>query len=228
MSLSIIIPCYNEKLTIESILTRVRNCQPDAELIVIDDASTDGSKEWLQNHTTIFNFHLICHSKNQGKGAALQSAFPLATQDIIIIQDADLEYDPHHYPQLIKPIQDNRCDVVYGSRFLTKQTPSSSYLLAYLANKFLTQLTNLVTPLQLTDMETCYKVFRREVIQSLHLKETGFGIEPEITVKLAKQSYQILDIAITYNPRRYHDGKKIGIADFFWAIWCIFRYRFLN
>tara|TARA_B100000131_G_C18040485_1_gene582202 strand:+ start:395 stop:1081 length:687 start_codon:yes stop_codon:yes gene_type:complete len=228
MSLSVIIPCYNEKLTIKSIIHRIRDYQPDAELIIIDDASTDGSKEWLQKHAKQFNFLLICHPKNQGKGSALQSGFPLATQDIVIIQDADLEYDPCHYPQLIQPIQDNIADIVYGSRFLDKKLYSSNYFLSYLANKFLTWLSNLLNQQTLTDMETCYKVFRRDIIQSLRLTENGFGIEPEITTKLAKQPYRFHEVAISYHGRGYSDGKKIGILDFFWAIFCIFRYRFLN
>lgn len=224
MSLSIIIPCYNEKATIEPILTSVRYHAPSAEIIIIDDASTDGTQSWLKAHQETFNYHLIIQKKNQGKGSALHLGFAKATQDIVLIQDADLEYDPADYKKMIQPILDGKADVVYGSRFKGDQAQRALYFWNYQANKIITFLSNMMNNLNLTDIETCYKAFRREVIQSIPLKEKRFGFEPEITAKIAKKKLRIYEVGISYQGRRYHEGKKIGMSDGVRALWCIFKY----
>jgi glycosyltransferase involved in cell wall biosynthesis len=224
MNLSIIIPCYNEFNSIETVLTRIQKHAPEAEVIIIDDGSNDGTKSWLEDNLTKYNYTLLVQEKNSGKGSCLQRGFKKATKDIIIIQDADLEYDPADYKKLIQPILDGKADVVYGSRFKGEQAQRALYFWNYVANKFLTFLSNLFNNLNLTDMETCYKVFRRECIQSLTLHEKRFGIEPEITAKIAKKRYRIYEVGISYEGRRFEEGKKIGIKDGFWAIWCIVRY----
>ncbi len=224
MSLSIIIPCYNENSTINTVLERVRNHAPDAEIIIIDDCSTDGTRNWLKQKQEDFNFILLEQEKNSGKGSCLRLGFQHATQPIVIIQDADLEYDPADYKKLIQPILDKKADVVYGSRFKGDQAQRVLYFWNFIANKFLTFLSNLFNNLNLTDMETCYKVFRRECIQSLKLTENRFGIEPEITAKLAKKKFRIYEVGISYQGRRFEEGKKIGVKDGIWAIWCILKY----
>jgi glycosyltransferase involved in cell wall biosynthesis len=228
MNLSVIIPCYNERSTIESVLKAVRFHAALAEIIVVDDFSIDGTREWLELNQDIYNFRLFMQEKNSGKGAALQMGFSKATQDIVIIQDADLEYDPADYQKLVQPILDNIADVVYGSRFKYKQDKKNFYFLNYWANKFLTYLSNFFNKLNLTDMETCYKVFRREVVQSLNLREKRFGIEPEITAKIAKKKLRIFEVAISYQGRRFNEGKKIGFKDGVWAIFCIVCYAFFD
>jgi len=224
MSISIIIPSFNEINTIETILKRVRSQVPNAEIIVIDDGSTDGTPLWLETNSKMFNLSYFLHKKNKGKGAALRLGISKATQDIIIIQDADLEYDPKDYPKLLKPIQDNIADVVYGSRFKGDQPQRALYFWNFVANKFLTLLSNLFNNLNLTDMQTCYKVFKRDVITGIKLYENRFGIEPEITAKFAKKKCRIYEVGISYQGRRFEDGKKIGFKDGIWAIWCIIRY----
>jgi glycosyltransferase involved in cell wall biosynthesis len=228
MNLSVIIPCYNERSTIESLLKAVRFHAPLAEVIVVDDFSTDGTREWLVLNQEMYAIKLFKHAKNSGKGAALQLGFSRATQDIVIIQDADLEYDPADYQKLIRPILDNKADVVYGSRFKDNLGLKNFYFSNYWANKFLTLLSNLFNQLNLTDMETCYKVFRRDVIQELKLREQRFGIEPEITAKIAKKKLRIFEVAISYQGRRFSQGKKIGFKDGVWAIFCIVRYAFID
>ena len=224
MQLSIIIPCYNESNTIETVIQRVKKYAPDAEIIIIDDCSTDGTKSWLETNKSSYNYTLLLQEKNSGKGACLQLGFKQATKDIVIIQDADLEYDPADYSKLIQPILDGKADCVYGSRFKGDQAQRALYFWNFIANKFLTFLSNLFNNLNLTDMETCYKVFRRECIQSLTLQENRFGIEPEITAKIAKKRFRIYEVGISYEGRRFEEGKKIGMKDGFWAIWCIVRY----
>ena len=222
--LSVIVPCYNERATVRELLTRVREVDVDKEIIVIDDQSSDGSRdivaalaaEWPELR------HFI-QPTNQGKGAAIRRGIEVARGDLIIIQDADLEYDPEEYPKLIKPILDGHADVVFGSRF--EGYPRRVMLYWHtLGNKFLTFLSNMTTNLNLTDMETCYKVFRREVIQSLHLESNRFGFEPEVTAKVSKRGYRVYEVPISYHGRDYWEGKKINWKDGFSALWSIFKY----
>ncbi len=224
MSLSIIIPSFNEVNTIEDVLIRVRNHAPAAEIIVIDDGSTDGTNTWLNANAERYNINVFAHQHNKGKGASIRLGFSKATQDIVIIQDADLEYNPADYKKLIQPILDDKADVVYGSRFKGDQPQRALYFWNFVANKFLTLFSNMINNLNLTDMETCYKVFKRSCIQSLTLKENRFGIEPEITAKIAKKKYRIYEVGISYQGRRFEEGKKIGVKDGVWAIWCIIKY----
>ncbi len=224
--LSIIIPCYNEEKNIEIVLDKVNNVKLrniEKEIIVIDDCSQDNTSEVLNNNKDKIN-KLLFHEQNRGKGATLRTGIKEATGDYIIIQDADLEYDPNEYEKLLQPLINNECKVVYGSRFKDKKY-NKGYLLNRLANRFLTGFSNLFTHYRLTDMETCYKVFRREVIQSLDLKEDRFGFEPEVTAKLAKQKIDIKEISIEYNPRTKEEGKKINIKDGIRAIYCILKYK---
>lgn len=228
MKLSVVIPVYNEKNTINEILKRVQNASVDdleKEIIIIDDFSTDGTREILRSfagsHTVIF------HDKNYGKGAALRSGFSKVTGDIVIIQDADLEYDPVDYPILIKPILDGRADVVYGSRLMTNQAHRVLFFWHYLANNFLTFISNLLTNLTLTDMETCYKVFTKEVLDKIlpQLKSNRFGIEPELTARFAKNKFRIYEVGISYSGRTYKEGKKINWKDGLAAFWHIIKYN---
>ncbi|RAP25808.1 glycosyl transferase [Candidatus Marinamargulisbacteria bacterium SCGC AG-343-D04] len=223
MNLSIIIPCYNEINTLETVIKRVRQYAPNCELIIVDDGSSDGSKECLTRLQSTYRLILFFHSQNQGKGASLQTGFKHASKDIILIQDADLEYHPKDYAALIYPIQHGDADVIFGSRFLEKSIWPSRHIFKW-ANYLLTWLSNKFTGLALTDMETCYKVFKRDIIQSIQLKEKGFGIEPEITAKLAKRNLNIKEVPISYVPRDSNSGKKIGFKDGLWAIWCIIYY----
>ena len=223
--LSIIIPCYNEENSIEIVLNRINTIELnniEKEIIVIDDCSQDNTREVLHNNKDKIN-KLLLHEQNRGKGATLRTGIKEATGDYIIIQDADLEYDPNEYERLLQPLINNECKVVYGSRFKAKKY--KGYLSNRLANKFLTWLSNRFTHYKLTDMETCYKVFKREVIQSLDLREDRFGFEPEVTAKLAKQKIGIKEISIEYNPRTKEEGKKINIKDGIRAIYCILKYK---
>ena len=227
MKLSVIIPCFNESATIIEILNRVRNCQISLELevIVIDDFSTDGTREILQNELGKMVDVLHLQQKNTGKGAAIREGFKLATGEIVLIQDADLEYDPSEYINLIQPILDGKADVVFGSRFLSSGPRRVLYFWHKVGNTLLTFISNVFTNLDLTDMETCYKVFRKDVVKSIHLKENRFGLEPELTAKIAKLNLRIYEVGISYYGRTYAEGKKIGWKDGFRALYCIVKYN---
>ena len=224
MKLSVIIPVYNEKSTIVPIYQLVKAVNVDKEIIIVDDFSTDGTREILlklaDNTTKVF-----LHDHNMGKGAALRTGIKNVTGEIVIFQDADLEYDPAQYPKLLKPILDGKADVVYGSRFVTGDYRRVLYFWHMLGNKFLTLISNMLTNLNLTDMETCYKVFRKDVLDRLTIEENRFGSEPEITAKIAKMDIRIYEIGISYSGRTYKEGKKIGWKDGFSALRCILKYN---
>lgn len=225
MLISVIIPCFNEKQTLNEILERVQNSQIDLkEIIIVDDCSTDGTTEILKKikNPLIKTFF---HPKNKGKGAALRTGFSKAEGDICIVQDADLEYDPDDYPKLIEPILENKADVVFGSRFQGGGPHRVVYFWHRMGNGLLTLFSNILTDLNLSDMETCYKVFKREVIQSIRIKEDRFGFEPEITAKIAKMDLRIYEVGISYYGRTYNEGKKITWKDGIRAIYCIFKYN---
>lgn len=223
-TLTVIIPCYNECNYIEEIVNRVLNSGiPKQEIIVVDDFSTDGTREILDNKIKDKVSKVIFHDKNRGKGAALNTGFHAATGDYVIIQDADLEYDPTEYEKVLVPILAGEYEVCYGSRFLNAKT--KGYLLNQIANKFLTWLSNRFTGFHLTDMETCYKCFKREIIQSLELKEERFGFEPEVTAKLSAKKIRITEVPISYIPRTKKEGKSIGFKDGIRTIYCIWKYR---
>ena len=230
MKLSIIIPCYNEENTIKIIVEKVLKFSLyDKEIIIVDDCSTDQSRKIITNlaeDTSIIKYFFL--DKNLGKGAALNKGFKEANGDIILIQDADLEYDPKDYPILIKPFIETDADVVYGSRFLGGEYVRLHFFWHFLANKFLTIVTNVVTNLNMSDMETGYKVFKKNVIKSIEIKEKSFGVEPEITVKLAKKKFVFYEVPISYRGRSYEEGKKITLKDAFIALYCIIKYRFLD
>jgi len=226
MKLSIIMPCYNEINTIDVIVDSVENMSyHDKEIIIVDDCSTDGTRERLKNTIESRVNKVIYHDRNMGKGAALRTGIKAATGDIVIIQDADLEYNPDEIPKVIQPILDGKADVVYGSRFLSWESHHIAYHRHVIGNKFLTALSNLFTKLNLTDMETCYKAFKREVIQAIDIEENRFGFEPEITAKVAKMKVRISEVDISYYGRTYKEGKKIGWKDGLRAIYCILKYR---
>ena len=224
MKLSVVMPVYNEKDTIKQIYDAVRAVNIPKEIILVDDFSTDGTREiirQLADETT----KVIFHDRNMGKGAALRTGFKYVTGDIVVIQDADLEYDPSQYPKLIQPILDGRADVVYGSRFVTGDYRRVLFFWHRVGNDLLTLLSNMLTNLNLTDMETCYKVFRREVLEKITLEEDRFGCEPEITAKIAKLDVRIYETGISYSGRTYKEGKKIGWKDGFSALRCILKYN---
>ncbi len=224
--LSVVIPCYNERETLGPLLERVRaSGVEDLEIVVVDDCSTDGTRELLRERLEKQVDRVIYHERNQGKGAALRSGFAAATGEIVLVQDADLEYDPREYPRLLQPILDGLADVVFGSRFTGGQAHRVLYFWHYLGNRFLTLLSNAMTNLNLTDMEVCYKVFRREVLQRIHIEEDRFGFEPEITAKVARQDCRVFEVGISYSGRTYHEGKKIGWRDGVRAVWCILKYN---
>jgi glycosyltransferase involved in cell wall biosynthesis len=227
MKLSVVIPCYNEQATIELIVAAVRGSPyPSKEIIVIDDCSTDGSREKLEQlKARGWIDRLIHHEVNQGKGASLGTGFRHATGDIVIVQDADLEYDPQEYPKLVKPILDGKADVVFGSRFMGDEAHRVLYFWHRVGNGFLTLLSNMLTNLNLTDMETCFKAFKREVIQGIEIEEKRFGFEPEITAKIAKKGCSVYEVGISYYGRTYEEGKKIGWRDGMRAIYCILKYN---
>jgi glycosyltransferase involved in cell wall biosynthesis len=224
MKLSVLIPCYNEKETIIKVINNIfTNYIDDKEVIIINDFSTDGTTDLL-NSLNNKNIKIINHAKNLGKGSAIQSGLKIATGDVILIQDADLEYDSKDYKNLISPILNKNADVVYGSRFLGGKEVRIHFFWHYIANKLLTFFCNIFTNLNMSDMETGYKVFKANVIKSLNLKEKGFGFEPEITIKLAKKKLIIFEVPISYYGRNYSEGKKITIIDAFIALYCIVRY----
>lgn len=229
--LSVVIPCYNEKETIETVLDAVRNCGvKHTEIIVVDDCSKDGTRDLLQGELRSKIDRLIFHKVNQGKGAALAKGFQAATGDVVVIQDADLEYDPKDFVRLLEPFIKGRADadVVYGSRYARGEKYMIKRFYHTAGNKFLTLMSNLFTDLGLTDMETCYKMFRRELIQSITIEEKRFGFEPEITAKIAKKRCRIYEMPISYYPRSYNEGKKIGVKDGFRAIYCILKYNLFS
>jgi glycosyltransferase involved in cell wall biosynthesis len=225
VKLSVVIPCFNEIETIESVIQAVRSCGIQVlEIIVVDDFSRDGTRELLYKLESRVD-RIIYHSHNQGKGAALRSGFAAATGDIVIVQDADLEYDPQEFTNVIEPILRGKADVVYGSRFISGHPHRVVYYWHMIGNRFLTTLSNMFTNINLTDMETCYKAFRREVIQSVRIEENRFGFEPEITAKICKMNCRIYEVGISYYGRTYQEGKKIGWKDGFRAIFCILKYN---
>ena len=224
--LSIVIPCYNEVHTIEQIVKAVLASPfSNKELIVVDDGSTDGTVEILKSKTEPKVARVIYHPKNQGKGAALRSGFSVASGDIVLVQVVDLEYYPQEYEKFLKPILDGKADVVLGSRFIGGESHRVVYFWHYLGNKFLTFLSNMLTNLNLTDMEACYKAFRGEIIKKISIEENRFGFEPEIVAKVAKLKCRIYEVGISYSGRTYKEGKKISWKDGVWAIWCILKYN---
>jgi glycosyltransferase involved in cell wall biosynthesis len=222
--LSVVIPVYNERDWLREVVRRVESVPLPKEIILVDDCSTDGTRDILKE-LEAEGHRVVYQPKNQGKGAALRTGFEHATGTVILVQDADLEYDPAEYPKLLQPILENRADVVFGSRFIG-ESHRVLYFWHYVCNKFLTMLSNMFTNLNLTDMETCYKVFRRDVLKGLKLKSNRFGFEPEFTAKIAKRrpKWRIYEIPISYAGRTYEEGKKIGLKDAFQALWCIIRY----
>jgi glycosyltransferase involved in cell wall biosynthesis len=226
LKLSVIIPCYNEQNTIREIIRAVvASPVPDKEIIVVDDGSTDGTKDLLKSELAPMINKLIFHEHNMGKGAALRSGVREATGDIVIVQDADLEYNPQEFLLMMEPIVMGKADVVFGSRFMGGKPHRVLYFWHYAGNTFLTLLSNMLTNLNLTDMETCYKAFRREIIQSIDIEEERFGFEPEITAKVAKMKIRIYEVGISYHGRSYAEGKKINWKDGVRALFCIFKYN---
>lgn len=226
MLLSVVMPVFNEKDTIEEIIKRVQAVDIKKEIVIVDDGSTDGTRDILADIKKKYdNVRVYLQKVNRGKGSALKKGFSKVKGDVVIIQDADLEYDPEDYHDLIKPIQDGKADVVYGSRFLTGKAHRVLFFWHSLGNKFLTFLSNMFCDLNLTDMETCYKMFKAEVVKKLDLKEKRFGVEPEITAKISKMNLKIYEVSISYSGRDYSEGKKIGMGDGFSALRCILKYN---
>jgi glycosyltransferase involved in cell wall biosynthesis len=228
VKLSVIIPCYNEANTVEELIQRVRQAPvEDLEIILVDDASTDGTTQLLQSEVALLVDKIIYHEKNMGKGAALRTGFKEATGEIVVVQDADLEYDPKEYPKLMAPIVAGNADVVFGSRFTGGDAHRVVYFWHMVGNRFLTLLSNMLTNINLTDMEACYKMFRREVIQSIAIRENRFGFEPEIVAKVAARKWRIYEVGISYHGRTYEQGKKINWKDGVRAIWAILKYNLI-
>ncbi len=224
MRLSVVVPIFNERNTIKEVYNRIRTVDIDKEIILVDDCSTDGTGEIVKG-LAADDTKVYFHEKNMGKGAALQTGFKKATGEILIIQDADLEYDPSEYPKLIKPILEGKADVVYGSRFTGGEAHRVLFFWHMVGNKFLTLLSNMFTGLNLTDMETCYKVFRRDIYTKIIIEENRFGFEPEITAKIAKMNLRIYEVGISYAGRTYSEGKKITWRDGFSALRCVIKYN---
>jgi len=229
MQLSVIIPCYNEQATIRTIVDAVlASPVADLEIIIVDDCSTDGTREILRSEIAPRVGKVIYHERNQGKGAALRTGFAAAGGEFVVVQDADLEYDPQEYPILLEPLLNGKADVVFGSRFMGGRPHRVLYFWHSLGNRFLTMFSNMFTDLNLTDMETCYKVFRREIVQGITIEENRFGFEPEITAKIAKKRCRIYEVGISYSGRTYVEGKKIGWKDGVRAVYCILKYNLLR
>lgn len=224
--LSIIVPCYNEIQTIRDIVQAVKaSPHENKEIIIVDDYSTDGTRDILKNEIASQVDKIIYHEKNQGKGAAIRDGIRAATGDLVIIQDADLEYDPNEYPRLIRPVLEGKADVVYGSRFIGDEPHRVLLFWHRVGNGFLTLLSNMFTNINLTDMETCYKLFKREIIQAIEIEENRFGFEPEVTAKISKTKCRIYEVGISYYGRTYEEGKKINWKDGLRAIYCILKYN---
>tara|TARA_A100001015_G_C14891341_1_gene672540 strand:+ start:190 stop:888 length:699 start_codon:yes stop_codon:yes gene_type:complete len=229
MKLSIIIPCFNEDKTIEKVINNILEQEyKDIEIIVVDDFSDDKTRHKLKNSLSSKIDKLIFHSTNQGKGAAIRTGIKETTGEIILIQDADLEYDPSEYTKLINPILSGRADIVYGSRFIGSNPHRAVYFWHKIANNFLTLLSNIFSGLNLTDIETCYKVFKSDIIKKIKIEENGFGFEAEITAKISRKKYKIYEVGISYYGRTYSEGKKITWRDGFKAIYCILKYNIKN
>jgi len=229
MKLSIIMPCYNEIHTVDAIVEMFRNVPyPDKEIIIVDDYSSDGTRERLKNSIESTVDKVIYHDHNEGKGAALRSGIKAATGDIIIIQDTDLEYDPNEIPMVVQPILDGKADVVFGSRFMGGQPHRVVYFWHMVGNKILTTISNMFTNINLTDIETCYKAFRREILQTIEIEENRVGFATEITIKMARKKVRIYEVGISYYGRTYEEGKKIGWKDGFRAIYCILKYSLFS
>jgi glycosyltransferase involved in cell wall biosynthesis len=225
--LSVVVPCFNEEATIATLVDQVLASPWVAEVVVVDDGSSDDSRRIL-GELSDPRVTVVLHERNQGKGAALRTGFARASADFVVVQDADLEYDPSEYGVLLEPLLDDRADVVFGSRFLSGRPHRVLYFWHSMGNRFLTLLSNMFTDLNLTDMETCYKCFRRPVIQSIRIEEDRFGFEPEITAKLARGKFRIYEVGISYSGRTYAEGKKIGWRDGIRAVYCIVRYSALG
>jgi glycosyltransferase involved in cell wall biosynthesis len=225
VKLSVIVPVYNEVSTIGHQLRRVREAAPEAEVIVVDDGSTDGTSDLLGRLAEAGTIRLLRHDRNRGKGAALRTGFAAASGEVVLIQDGDMEYDPAEYPRLLGPILDGRADVVLGSRFVGGESHRVLYFWHYVGNRLLTLCSNMLTNLNLSDIECGYKVFRREVLARIRIEEDRFGVEPELVAKVAAQRCRIYEVGVSYSGRTYEEGKKIGWRDGLWALWCIVKYN---